>query len=282
MHRVLPAAPFLGPPTSAIDLDRLRRAYSRTLAERDPLRADVDQAAMPALDGREGAQTFLRWLVDRAGEQIDAAERILALIGLDPDRVTAASGGERVGGDGGRPGLGGPFVPFTVGEPSRGRGTGLDLSTLDLSIERWRDLRRTLHRLPLGSPVGQAAVGSRFGPRTDPINGRRAFHGGVDIRGSRGTEILATGSGVVTFAGRRGRYGRLVEIDHGNGVTSLYAHLDRIKVAKGDIVSRRTVVGAMGASGRTTGVHLHYEVRVDGEARDPNRFLTAGRYVPSQ
>lgn len=284
MRRLSPNQPYSGPPAAALDLEQLRNVYSRALADRDPQRADVEVPPLPPLEGRDVSQTFLSWLIDRAGEQIEVGERILNSIGLDPNRLLGSrDDGESVVDRG----IGGPFVPFVVDakensgrSASRGEGV-LDLAALDVSIERWSDLRRTLRQLPLGHPVNQTEIGSGFGRRVDPINGRTAFHEGIDFRGSRGSDIYATGSGVVTFAGRRGRYGRTVEIDHGNGVTSIYAHLDRIKVEKGDIVNRRMVVGTMGASGRATGVHLHYEVRVDGLPRDPNRFVTAGRYVQS-
>jgi murein DD-endopeptidase MepM/ murein hydrolase activator NlpD len=284
MRRVSPNQPYSGPPAAALDLEQLRNVYSRALADRDPQRADVEVPPLLPLDGRDASQTFLSWLIDRAGEQIEVGERILTSIGLDHNRLLGSKDdGESVADRG----VGGPFVPFVVdakenSDRSAGRGEGaLDLAALDVSIERWSDLRRTLRQLPLGHPVNQTEIGSGFGRRVDPMNGRTAFHEGIDFRGSRGSDIYATGSGVVTFAGRRGRYGRTVEIDHGNGVTSIYAHLDRIKVEKGDIVTRRMVVGPMGASGRATGVHLHYEVRVDGRPRDPNRFVTAGRYVQS-
>jgi murein DD-endopeptidase MepM/ murein hydrolase activator NlpD len=280
MRRVSPAMPLAAAPAAPLDLEHLRNVYSRALAERDPYRAESDvPPALPA-EGRDAPQTLLRWLVDRAREQIEAGERILASVGLDAARLLGEAGEPPGVATERDPGLGGPFVPFEI--EGRGRNESmLDLAALDVSIERWSDLRRTLSHLPLGLPVGEAEIGSGFGRRVDPFNGRQAFHGGIDFRGSRGTDIYATGAGVVTFAGRRGRYGRTVEIDHGNGVVSVYAHLDRIKVEKGDIVGRRMVVGTMGATGRATGVHLHYEVRVDGEARDPTRFVTAGRYAQS-
>ncbi|MFO1189695.1 MAG: M23 family metallopeptidase [Alphaproteobacteria bacterium] len=280
MRRASPTAPFPTAPVVAVDLEQLRTAFTRTLAERDPERTDLaDATAVPPLEGRDAPQTFLRWLLDRASEQIEAGERILALIGLDPSRLIDGKDDDDSGAS--ERGLGGPFVPFMADAPIRDGASLLDLAALDVRIERWSDIRRTLRQLPLGNPVSQTEIGSGYGRRVDPINGRSAFHEGIDFRGSRGTEVSVTGAGVVTFAGRRGRYGRTVEIDHGNGVSTIYAHLDRIKVNKGDIVTRRMVVGTMGATGRATGVHLHYEVRVDGQPRDPNRFVIAGRYVQS-
>jgi murein DD-endopeptidase MepM/ murein hydrolase activator NlpD len=114
---------------------------------------------------------------------------------------------------------------------------------------------------------------SGYGWREDPINKRAKFHHGTDYRGKRGTPILAAGAGSVIFAGRRGGYGRCVFIDHGNGVITRYGHLDRLDVKVGDVLAAGTQLGAMGSSGRTTGVHLHFEVRLTGRSVDPNTAM---------
>jgi murein DD-endopeptidase MepM/ murein hydrolase activator NlpD len=114
---------------------------------------------------------------------------------------------------------------------------------------------------------------SGYGWREDPINRRAKFHHGTDYRGKRGTPVLAAGNGTVTFAGRRGGYGRVVFIDHGNGVITRYAHLNRIDVKVGDTLTAGQQLGQLGASGRTTGAHLHFEVRLTGRSVDPNTAM---------
>ena len=128
-------------------------------------------------------------------------------------------------------------------------------------------------RMPL---LGDASVSSPFGYRADPFLGRLALHPGVDLIEAYGDEIHAAGAGRVVHAGPMGGYGMMVEIDHGNGLTTRYAHMSQALVAEGQDVAQGAVLGRIGSSGRSTGPHLHYEVRVDGEPVDPERYLRAG------
>jgi murein DD-endopeptidase MepM/ murein hydrolase activator NlpD len=114
---------------------------------------------------------------------------------------------------------------------------------------------------------------SGYGWREDPIHKRAKFHHGTDYRGKRGTPVLAAGSGTVIFAGHRGGYGRVVFIDHGNGVITRYAHLKRIDVKVGDTLAAGQQLGQLGSSGRTTGAHLHFEIRLAGRSVDPNTAM---------
>ena len=114
---------------------------------------------------------------------------------------------------------------------------------------------------------------SGYGWREDPINRRQKFHHGTDYRGKRGTPILAAGAGKVIFAGRRGGYGRVVFIDHGGGVITRYAHMQNIEVHEGDLVPAGAQIGQLGSSGRATGAHLHFEVRLDGRSVDPTTAM---------
>ncbi len=114
---------------------------------------------------------------------------------------------------------------------------------------------------------------SGYGWREDPINRRAKFHQGTDYRGKRGTPVLAAGDGTVVFARRRGGYGRVVFVDHGNGVVTRYAHLDKIECHVGDKLVAGQRLGRLGSSGRTTGAHLHFEVRLAGRSVDPNTAM---------
>ena len=120
---------------------------------------------------------------------------------------------------------------------------------------------------------------SRFGFRRDPFHGRLAQHNGLDFHAAWASPVTATARGVIKFAGTRGGYGRVVEIDHGNGFVTRYAHLRRLSVKKGQKVKLHDKVGELGSSGRSTGPHIHYEILYNGKAQNPERFIEAGRYV---
>lgn len=125
-----------------------------------------------------------------------------------------------------------------------------------------------------GRPIERGWMSSSFGRRSDPFTGRTSWHGGIDFAGKEGSNILATGAGVVVHSAARSGYGNLVEIDHGDGYLTRYAHLNEFLVSKGDIVQRGDVVGLMGCTGRCTGPHVHYEVLLNGRTVDPLRYIS--------
>ncbi|MEC5387933.1 M23 family metallopeptidase [Uliginosibacterium sp. H3] len=131
-----------------------------------------------------------------------------------------------------------------------------------------------LMALPAHKPVGSVELGSPFGNRVDPITGHIAFHPGLDFAAPMGTEILAAGGGKVRFAGFQSELGNLVEIDHGNGLVSRYAHASRLYVKEGDIVAPGQRISAVGSTGRSTGPHLHFEILHEGRYVDPMQYLT--------
>jgi len=133
--------------------------------------------------------------------------------------------------------------------------------------------------LPLAKPTETPAESSSYGVRYDPFTSRPAFHSGLDFPGGRMTAIHATAPGIVSFVGQRAGYGETVEIDHGHGFKTRYAHLAAIAVAVGQPVAVGQRLGGMGSTGRSTGTHLHYEVWVNGRAQNPERFVKAGSYV---
>jgi len=144
-------------------------------------------------------------------------------------------------------------------------------------------LRRALPYLPLRKPLsGALDLTSSFGYRLDPFLGRPALHSGLDMRAETGTPARATAAGTVSSAEWSGGYGNLVEIDHGNGLSTRYGHLSAILVQEGQKVVAGDVVGRVGSTGRSTGPHLHYEVRIDDEATDPSRFVKASRLLAAK
>lgn len=131
---------------------------------------------------------------------------------------------------------------------------------------------KTIQRLPLGRPAG-GPITSRFGKRKDPLNKKTAFHSGIDIRGKRGAKIHATADGVVKKALRFGGHGNFVLIDHGNGYTTSFSHMQKYLVRRGDRVQRGQLIGYVGNSGRSTGPHLHYEICLDKKPINPYKFM---------
>ncbi|MCC4246895.1 peptidoglycan DD-metalloendopeptidase family protein [Stappia indica] len=170
-------------------------------------------------------------------------------------------------------GQGGPFVPL-AGSDFDSRIERAEKALLALS-----QVKDAARGIPLASPVPGAELSSSFGPRVDPFLGRMAMHTGLDFRATTGVTIRAPAPGKVIFAGRNGGYGRSVEIRHPSGVVTRFAHMSRVSVSEGDTVSTGDPLGAVGSTGRSTGPHLHYEVRVNDRPLNPIRFLRAGEKI---
>jgi murein DD-endopeptidase MepM/ murein hydrolase activator NlpD len=169
---------------------------------------------------------------------------------------------------------GGPFVPV---RPSTDVSFERQIARIHQARAHVERLTRTLASVPVRKPVeGDLDESSGFGVRTDPFLRRPAMHTGIDFRGDSGDPVQATAAGTVVEAGWSGGYGRMVEIDHGSGFSTRYGHLSKINVKVGQHVKIGQVVGEIGSTGRSTGPHLHYETRIDGDAVNPQKFLRAG------
>jgi murein DD-endopeptidase MepM/ murein hydrolase activator NlpD len=210
-----------------------------------------------------------------AKNRADRLRLAFRLAGLDP-AVYAAAGANA------NDGLGGPLIE---GHDPRALAAVLDvdqdfaarLQTAVSDMSDMRNLSDAEAALPLAKPTGpDVRETSGFGVRADPFTGEPAYHPGQDFAGAYGSAIFATAPGVVSFTGQRNGYGNVVEVDHGHGFKTRYAHLSAISVAVGQHVAAGQRVGAMGSTGRSTGTHLHYEVWVDGKPQNPLRFLRAG------
>jgi murein DD-endopeptidase MepM/ murein hydrolase activator NlpD len=165
-------------------------------------------------------------------------------------------------------GKGGPATPFDISQQSGDKEAAI-MENLQ-QIEQGPDWGT--YSPSVWPHVGK--INNEYGFRRNPFGGRKyEFHAGLDIGGEQGDEVLAPGAGTVIKAGREGGYGNMIEIDHGNGITSRYGHLSRIDVAIGDTITRGQLLGAVGTTGRSTGPHLHFEVRYNDEALNPRRFL---------
>jgi len=167
--------------------------------------------------------------------------------------------------------VGGPFVPLDHSVPFEAH-----LEALESTLNHYDSLSGLARKMPFANPIPGAKISSRFGHRKDPFNGRSAMHSGMDFKAPRGTPVRATGDGVIVKAGRKGGYGNVVEVQHKNGLISRYAHLSRISVKNGQRVNVGQMIGKVGSTGRSTGPHLHYEVRQGKTARNPSRYMQVG------
>ena len=217
-----------------------------------------------SLDRVEASQTAsLNALEQTYDGKIKRMRGVLADVGLGAAARSATEG------------TGGPYVPYRLASAA----SPFERQVHRIAIARAQadKLARTVATVPLGPPVnGELDPSSGFGVRIDPFLNRPAMHTGIDFRGNSGEPVRATASGTVTAAGWSGGYGRMVEIEHANGVSTRYGHLSEIDVKVGQTIKIGQVVGRLGSTGRSTGPHLHYETRIDGEAVDPDKFLRAG------
>jgi murein DD-endopeptidase MepM/ murein hydrolase activator NlpD len=184
-----------------------------------------------------------------------------------------------------QPAMGGPYEPATAAEiaasskPVAAGQADPQFRALFNSWKRLDQLQQGIVAIPSQKPVQTVAITSNFGVRSDPFRGGAAMHAGVDIPGAYATPIYATADGIVGRSGWVGGYGNLVEIEHGRGIVTRYGHLSSSIVAAGTRVKRGQMIAYMGSTGRSTGNHLHYEVRIDGRAVNPMPFLQSGNYL---
>ncbi len=200
-------------------------------------------------------------------------EDIVGRTGLNVNKVLDRVSQENVGG---------PFAPLGSGTKRANGGGALSQEVVELgaTVERLSGLQRAFNSIPLLPPLSIVErIASNFGRRVDPFTSRMAFHYGLDMVAPLRTPVHATAPGVVTIAGRERAYGNLVEIDHGNGMRTRYGHLNEVLVKVGTPIVAQQTIGLLGSTGRSTGPHLHYEVRFNGSLRDPQNFLEAGRHV---
>lgn len=245
----------------------------RLTRERDDLRQRAQRLELRLTDLGEAQRSVIDRLIERTLVDIEALEETVALTELDLAALMDQSVRESEN-------QGGSFVPldFEIESHPVIRFQS-QLQLLDLQLDRWDSLNKAVRQIPLAAPLDEYRLTSKFGARKDPVNGKKARHDGLDMGASWRAPVLSPAPGTVIFTGWRGHYGRIVEIDHGNGITTLYGHLNKILVKKGQKVGYRDRLGLLGSSGRTTGPHVHYEIRVNGRLSDPLNFLKAGRHV---
>ena len=254
--------------TSFLPDPELRLGAPAAIAAAKPIMTtDMIAGVAVGLSRIEQNQLMAVSMMEReASAKIGQWRSVLADIGLDKDRFSQRSKAESE--------IGGPFVPLAhTTNPGPFDRT---VSRLQLALSETARLSPAFKALPLQKPlIGDAPVTSSFGARSDPFMHSAALHTGIDFRGGYGSPVHSTAPGKVIVAAPQGGYGNMVEVDHGFGLTTRYAHLSSIGVDVGDSVKMGEIVGHIGSTGRSTGPHLHYETRIDGEATDPMRFMHA-------
>jgi murein DD-endopeptidase MepM/ murein hydrolase activator NlpD len=228
----------------------------------DTAQTEVDQPRPDVVISDAPPEAEHESLGEIASRAVGELRRLLASTGLNVERLFPQLGPYRP--------EGGPFVPPPKGD-----------QPMEMSPEKLEAIRSLFKSLPLSAPLDSYQLESRFGPRHDPFNHRLSFHTGLDLSAPYMSPVYATAAGTVTYAGYFSDYGKVVEIDHGNGIATLYAHLHRFTVAVGQRVAEHDEIGFLGSTGRSSGPHVHYEVRVNDEPQDPEKFIGLARVIPA-
>jgi murein DD-endopeptidase MepM/ murein hydrolase activator NlpD len=251
-------------------VDQAQSARRQTIQERDQLSAKLSDAEQRVQTMAKDHDQALARLSEQARSTITEVERIVNAVGLDTKRLVPQRADPR------KQSRGGPFVPWNARRPEPEKQSEATTEALHSDIARLDDLRQLLRVLPLAAPIKEEfSITSTFGYRVDPFNNLGAFHEGIDLQAPLRTRVFAPAPGKVVFAGWQANYGRMIDIDHGQGIRTRYAHLDRMLVHEGADVASGQEIGLLGASGRSSGTHLHYEVLVDGRPRNPVNFMKA-------
>ena len=264
-------------------LEILTDALGETAQQRDAMFADAsaarDEAAKTSLDMRlmqERNDKIFDKLQDAVSVSMEPLDKMFRAVGLSPE--TMLNEVKR-----GYSGQGGPLVPITLSTMGAAAGPSAEevrANEVLSGLDRMNMYRIAAGKVPLAMPLKTAfRYSSPFGGRDDPMGRGHRMHEGQDFAGSYGSPVYGTAEGVVTYAGWENGYGQLVKIQHSFGIETRYGHLSRIRVNVGDRVSRGDRIGDMGSTGRSTGNHLHYEIRLSGTAINPMNYIKAARDV---
>lgn len=243
-----------------------RRTIKATHASLTPLPNDSTLNAIGTTQTE-----FLMEAENKLLERIDHNRMVINATEMDPEAVLQQSA----------VGQGGPFIPLdTLNMPLNDGEFQPRIMTIKARLAEAEALEAAISAMPLAHPVdAESMQTSHFGVRRDPFTRRPTFHGGLDFISGNMAPIVATAPGTVIYSGTKGSYGRTVEVDHGHGFVTRYAHLKKTFVKRGQTVEAGDKLGGMGSTGRSTATHLHYEVLFQGRAHDPKKFLKAGLYV---
>ena len=258
--------------TAEADLQKALAERNKSIYEGSRMHRRIKGLEIRLTDVEKTEEDAIQRLTDSTTTYIDTLERVVKVAGLNikhllKDYEPPANG------------QGGPFIAAALEKNLPGKQLKNQLSNLDIHLGRWEALQGVMRKIPLSAPLNNFNITSSFGKRRDPINKRWAAHYGLDLGGPFKSSVYSPAPGVVSYAGWKGKYGKLVEISHGAGLKTRYGHLNKILVKKGQKINFRQRIGFLGSTGRSTGAHLHYEVVFRGKAKDPMKFIKAGRNV---
>ena len=223
-----------------------------------------EAAALAQIEARQLA--YVESLTRYADTRAARAAAAIRQLGLNPEQMFRAS----------RDAMGGPLEILST---SRDGSLDPRFERLGLSLARMEALEDSLDGIPQYLPAARWSISSGFGYRRDPFTGRAAMHAGLDFKAGYGAPIYSAAKGTVSFVGRKSGYGMVVEVSHGNGLMTRYAHMSAFRAKVGQEVAAGDVIGAIGSTGRSTGPHLHFEVRINDRALNPRPFLESAPHV---
>ena len=261
VHFGVEAAAVTPEPHTGAAAPAAEQAPQKTSALIDP-NLPPEAQVLARLEARQ--EDFATRLLTAVNERAAKAEGAVAKLGMNPAALVRNAAAGR----------GGPFIPYRGGK-GRASSLGKSFAALESALFRMEVLERTLVALPSGKPANVLMLSSSYGYRSDPFTGAGAMHSGLDFPGPLGSPILAAAPGRVVYVGQKSGYGNVVEVDHGQGILTRYAHLSGFTSTVGAQVAAGQQIAKMGSTGRSTGSHLHFEVRLNGVAVNPRRFLEA-------
>lgn len=241
------------------------------LLESTQMRRDIKVLENQLVSLEEKENNTVERLTEQTDTLISSMENLIELAGLDVEDLMA--GDEELAG-----GQGGPFIEFVAEDRPGGR-LKSKLQNLENRLSYSESLQTVVKKMPFAVPLHGYYITSTYGKRRDPMNRRWAMHYGLDFGSTPKAPVYVTAPGTVTFAGWRGNFGKMIEVDHGAGIKTRYAHMSKLDVKVGQEVQFGNKIGLMGSTGRSTGNHLHYEVLFRDKGLDPMQFIKAGRYV---
>jgi len=257
--------------TAEADLQKALAERNQSIYQGNRMQGQIKILESRLVEFRKSEEQAIKRLTDGTAVSIENMEKIVALSGIKVSRLLKDQ-------DLRPKGQGGPFIALKP-EHEPTKVMKAKLAKLDVQMGRMEALRNVMQKMPLAPPLISFYVTSSYGKRRDPINRRWASHYGLDLGGGFKSKVYSTAPGVVTYAGWKGKYGKLVEITHGAGMKTRYGHLNKFYVKKGQKVKFHQKIGLLGRTGRSTGAHLHYEVVFRGRAKNPMKFIKAGRNV---
>jgi murein DD-endopeptidase MepM/ murein hydrolase activator NlpD len=253
------------------DLQDALTERNTALLESTQMRHDVKVLENQLVQLEEKENGTVERLTNQSDTFIASMESLIEMAGLDVEDLMAGDNDLMAG-------QGGPFIEFKADDRPGGR-LKSKLQTLENRLAYTESLQAVIKKMPFAPPLQGYYMTSKFGKRRDPVNQRWSMHYGLDFGSSPRAPIMATAAGKVIYAGWKGNYGKFVEIDHGAGIKTRYAHLSKVTVKVGQQVKFAETIGRIGSTGRSTGNHLHYEIMFRDKGLDPMQFIKAGRNV---